>query len=243
MATFAIPNPFVWDKSFDVGDAHLNEQHTNLFKLIDALDKSKTAANFSALVALVGTHFHDEEKHFHGHLDAAEEKSHLETHQALVKVATSLDANNITQANVDYLKHWLVYHIKGSDMKYNKNYHPFAIPNPFVWDSSFDIGDAHLNEQHTNLFKLIDALDKEKSEANFGALVALVVKHFSDEEKHFHTIVDAAEEKEHLDTHHNLIKVAQSLDPKNITQGNVDYLKQWLVFHIKGADMKYNKKK
>lgn len=73
----------------------------------------------------------------------------------------------------------------------------FAIPNPFQWDTTFDVGNAVMNKQHQDLFKLIDDLDKHKTEANFGALVALVVKHFGDEEAHFHSKLDAAEEKSH----------------------------------------------
>lgn len=51
--SFAIPSPYAWDASFCVGEPTMNEQHKQLFVLIDNLDKARTAANFQSLVDLV----------------------------------------------------------------------------------------------------------------------------------------------------------------------------------------------
>lgn len=53
----------------------------------------------------------------------------------------------------------------------------FALPNPFVWDQSFDVGSATMNEQHVKLFQLIDALEKNRVESNWKALVDMVRHH------------------------------------------------------------------
>jgi len=92
----------------------------------------------------------------------------------------------------------------------------FPIPNPFVWDSSFDVGDAAMNSQHQQLFQRIDALDKARTPENFQALVDLVLKHFHDEEAHSKPILDGAEFDRHKKVHDELVNVAKSLDPNKI---------------------------
>ena len=41
----------------------------------------------------------------------------------------------------------------------------FAIPEPYTWDSSFDVKNDELNEQHKKLFTLIAELAANKSDA------------------------------------------------------------------------------
>lgn len=117
---FPIPSPFAWDASFDVGDAHMNEQHKKLFTLIDTLDKARNDANFKALVDLVLLHFKEEEAHSHKILDAEEFKSHKATHDSFVSTVGPLSGSALTDDHLKFVKNWLVQHIKGSDMKYKR---------------------------------------------------------------------------------------------------------------------------
>eukprot|EP01124_Arcella_intermedia_P005629 TRINITY_DN1332_c0_g1_i3.p2 TRINITY_DN1332_c0_g1~~TRINITY_DN1332_c0_g1_i3.p2 ORF type:complete len:120 (+),score=40.34 TRINITY_DN1332_c0_g1_i3:105-464(+) len=115
----------------------------------------------------------------------------------------------------------------------------FPIPSPYVWDSSFDVGNDHMNEQHKNLFTLIDALDKGRNEANFKALVDLVLLHFKEEEVHSQKILSGDDFAAHKTIHDNLVSTVGGLNAGAIGDEQIAFLKNWLVNHIKGSDMKY----
>lgn len=114
--SIAIPSPFVWDESFDVKDDHLNEQHKKLFTMISDLDANRESAqHLKDLVDFVVKHFQDEESRMHSH-HYEEEASHKQTHGKFLE-----DAAKITAVNDDviqFVKSWLVTHIKVSDFKY-----------------------------------------------------------------------------------------------------------------------------
>lgn len=114
----------------------------------------------------------------------------------------------------------------------------FAIPSPFVWDQSFDVKNKALNAEHVRLFQLIDALDKNRdSAAALKELLDLVVAHFKHEEnlfneKHYSDAVA------HKATHDKLLTDVAAV--KSIGDGEIAFLKNWLVNHIKGSDQKYS---
>ena len=57
----AIPEPFVWDKSFAVFYAKLDEEHKGLFQGIFACCEANNAANLATLKLKVNDHFVSEE--------------------------------------------------------------------------------------------------------------------------------------------------------------------------------------
>lgn len=113
----------------------------------------------------------------------------------------------------------------------------YDIPNPFQWDATFCVGNEHLNEQHKRLFVLINNLDADRTNgAVLKELLDFVVLHFKSEEdlfaeKHF------AEADSHKATHDNFVQTAVGL--KSVGDGEIAFIKQWLVNHIKVSDMKY----
>ena len=115
----------------------------------------------------------------------------------------------------------------------------FAVPSPFQWDESFDIKNAELNEQHKKLFELINDLDAHRSDpAKLKALLDLAVLHFKTEEdlfaaKHFE------EAGPHKAIHDKFVSDAVAATKGGVNDGVMKFVKEWLVTHIKGSDMKY----
>lgn len=65
-------------------------------------------------------HFKEEEAHTQSVLSGDDFKAHKAIHDKLVSDVSGLDPNAIGDAQIDFLKNWLVNHIKGSDMKYKQ---------------------------------------------------------------------------------------------------------------------------
>ena len=119
MSTFAIPSPFVWDASFDVHHALVNEQHKKLFTLITDLEADMAnAGKLKALLDFVLLHFKTEEDAFAAfHYEDA--VAHKAIHDKFVHDAVAATSGGHVNADIiKFLKEWLVTHIKGSDMKY-----------------------------------------------------------------------------------------------------------------------------
>ena len=117
---------------------------------------------------------------------------------------------------------------------------PFEIPSPFVWNSSFDVKHEAINAQHVRLFELINDLEANmKDGARLKALLDYVVLHFKTEEDAFaaHHYADATS---HKAIHDKFVHDAVSATAGgHVDAGIIAFLKDWLVNHIKGSDMKY----
>lgn len=110
----------------------------------------------------------------------------------------------------------------------------FEIPSPYTWDSSFDVKHGELNDQHKGLFDLIEALAHDQKNADkLNALVSAVKKHFDTEEE--------IQTKAHLlDDSHKAKHEKFLADVAAVTEINddvINFLKQWLVNHIKASDI------
>jgi hemerythrin family non-heme iron protein len=114
---YDIPEPYCWDKSFEVFYASIDEEHKGLFNgIFDCAKAPGDAAALKNLLANVVAHFSNEEgmmqkanyEHFASH-----QKLHVEFVDKLKGLSCPLDAATIT-----FAKDWLVQHIKGVDFKY-----------------------------------------------------------------------------------------------------------------------------
>jgi len=116
---FAIPHPFHWDASFDVHHTKINEQHVQLFELINDLEAHMhDGAKLKALLDYAVMHFHFEEHEFEAH-HYADAVAHKAIHDQFVHDAVAATAGGKVNADIiQFLKNWLVNHIMGSDMKY-----------------------------------------------------------------------------------------------------------------------------
>jgi hemerythrin len=113
----------------------------------------------------------------------------------------------------------------------------FAIPSPFTWDESFDVQSDQFNTQHKELFRLINDLDADRSSAaKLTALVDYVVLHFKDEEAAM-TAAGFAEFDGHKAIHDKFLADAGAVT--SVDEGVMNFIKQWLVTHIKASDKQY----
>ena len=113
----------------------------------------------------------------------------------------------------------------------------FPVPSPFAWDATFDVKSPSINEQHKQLFDLINALDADRdSPDKLGALLNFVVLHFQHEERLF-TEKSYGDAAAHKQVHDKFLEDAKALT--HVGEGEMQFIKSWLVQHIKETDMKY----
>ena len=115
----------------------------------------------------------------------------------------------------------------------------FAIPEPFQFDASFSMKNVTVDAQHTGLFDGIAALNANRGDkATFDSLVQLVLAHFKCEEDAFVKYgLDKDEAAHHKQVHDKFVADVSAVS--SIGDGEIAFLKKWLVNHIKGCDVKY----
>jgi len=121
-----------WTKTFSVGVEVLDDDHKQLFGLVNELydgleagqAKEPIGQALDRLVEYTNTHFSREEQLF-ASTSYAGASAHKGEHDALIKQMTALrqefkEGTSPTLPNdvMRFLKTWLVHHILGSDRKY-----------------------------------------------------------------------------------------------------------------------------
>jgi hemerythrin len=112
----SIPEPYKWNATFDIGNDLINQQHVGLFDGIAALDAARDSKDaFDSLVALVLAHFKTEEELF-AKFEYDSAVAHKSVHDKFVADVSAV--KSVGDAEIAFLKEWLVKHIKVSDIKY-----------------------------------------------------------------------------------------------------------------------------
>jgi len=117
---------------------------------------------------------------------------------------------------------------------------PNVIPEPFVWDESFCVFFAQLDEEHKGLFTGIFDCCADNSAENLDALKTKVKAHFTSEEGELQRIDGydvSSHKKKHDDFLDKLLPATAPLDDATVT-----FAKDWLVNHIKITDFTYKGK-
>jgi len=128
---FRLTDAMVWDQSFSTSISTFDEQHKNLFTMVNELNeamqhkRSKEAIGqvLQRLIAYTGSHFAAEEEVFKK-TNYPEEAAHCKLHKELVQQALDLQRKFssgetlLTQDVIEFLQDWLVKHIKGTDNRY-----------------------------------------------------------------------------------------------------------------------------
>jgi hemerythrin len=121
------------------------------------------------------------------------------------------------------------------------------------WDDSFSVKVTEIDEQHKKLILLInnlyDAMMQGKGKDVLGSILSelanYTVTHFGTEEKYFdkfnyeNTLPHKLEHKKFVE---KVTEFKTKFDSGNatITIDLMNFLKDWLVNHIKGTDQKYS---
>jgi len=122
---------FEWNSSYAIGIASIDVQHRTLFELSAKLHQAMSAGQGKAVVGPIlerlleytKAHFAHEERLLRLH-DYPDFQAHKTQHDALTKQVVDFNAKfrsghaAITVQLLQFLKNWLVDHIKGCDMKY-----------------------------------------------------------------------------------------------------------------------------
>jgi methyl-accepting chemotaxis protein len=120
----------------------------------------------------------------------------------------------------------------------------------FVWNTKYELNVAEMDKEHIILVDKINILvgnlngaELDDIVASYKDLLDYTVIHFRDEEE-FMAEIKYPEFEAHKKIHDNLITLLRSYG-EELVAGNVDkekvvaFLKNWLITHIMGVDMKY----
>jgi hemerythrin len=123
-----------------------------------------------------------------------------------------------------------------------------------TWDSTLSVGVKEIDTQHQKLVELInklhDGMSSGKSHEVMGDILQELAKytvyHFGAEEKYMQKFA-YPEYPAHKKEHDALLKQVTDFKTqfdsgkKGISMELMDFLKKWLLNHIKGTDKKYTK--
>lgn len=128
---FRLTDALVWDASFSTTIPTFDQQHKQLFNMVNDLSssmqqkrsKEAIASVLQRLIEYTGSHFADEEAAFKksGYPDQAK---HIQTHENLVRQVLDLQRKFtsgetvLTNDVIQFLQNWLIDHIKGEDKEY-----------------------------------------------------------------------------------------------------------------------------
>jgi hemerythrin-like metal-binding protein len=122
-----------------------------------------------------------------------------------------------------------------------------------IWDDAYSVHIIEIDQQHQQLVHLINKLheamlegkSKETLQHIFDSLVSYTVTHFTTEEALMLTY-GYPELREHKRQHDDFVAKVSELQ-KQFQSGKYgigtqtrDFLKSWLLTHIKGTDQKYS---
>ncbi len=128
-------NLVIWGKNFETGIADVDEQHrflvelTNKFGLLISQqdpDQEKLETVFTELLDYTRYHFHDEEQFMKGAgVDNRHCEYHNSEHKSFIDEVVRLHQDKVLREDRDkdlfeFLMHWLIYHILGSDLSMSR---------------------------------------------------------------------------------------------------------------------------
>jgi len=122
---------FEWNRNFETGLETVDQQHQHLLELVNqfgtrlmdnSIDPSALETLFAELAAYAQRHFEEEELLMvEVEVDPRHRAHHAAAHRGFLKevsimhAAVSLDSPKTIERLLDFLIHWLVYHILGAD--------------------------------------------------------------------------------------------------------------------------------
>lgn len=124
---------FTWDNSYSVGIDEVDSQHKEIFSIIDEFDTAIRDKKAADIVSSILGRLADYTKY---HFKLEEDlmiackfpdcENHIALHEKLISdlngfIERSNAGENVSLELMHFLRKWLVYHIKNSDMSYSRH--------------------------------------------------------------------------------------------------------------------------
>merc|ERR1712216_988366 len=236
------PEPYIWNKEFEVHYPRLDQEHVNLFVAMYNVENDLTNQDkVDHLMKIMREHFYYEEAQFCDAHDLPwdyckeHKKKHSDFSERFVRMYAPVDLGEIKWA-----QDWLAQHIKNTDFAY-KGHLKHETPEPYIWDESFATDYTRIDEEHDVLFANILAVSQHPDDAaKLQVLKDNMDLHFQYEEQRFCAIPNFACVA-HKMKHYRFWVV---LEDQQVPVGceEINWAKNWLAQHIKNTDHQYRKR-
>jgi len=243
---YAVPDPYVWDKSFTVDIKQMDDEHVGLFDVVRELEASPDSVEiWNKLNKLYNEHFAHEEDLFTQILDQEHDiADHRGRHLGLMKTIKGAVVP-ISKEITEFIKNWLTQHIKNTDFTYvGKMPKTYPIPDPFYWDATFAVYYPDMDEEHKPLFSCLEELKtKLDDKALLESCLESYIFHFNHEQDLFtnSTLYPSEEQYQHINKHNAFLATMKGLTVP-VAASWIDYATNWLTQHIKNTDFRYKEK-
>merc|ERR1719244_1410718 len=236
-----VPEPYAWNPEFTTFYEQIDDEHKGLFDCIEAVSQTPgdeaVVANCKTLLRM---HFDYEESEFCKVPDYDCFGHYLKHYKFQMKFQ---DAAIPVPA---WAKDWLVQHIKNTDHAYKGKLYRrmfYPVPSPYVWDESFLVDYKRLDDEHVLLFDAVrDCEANNADQAVYEAMIKVFNDHFRYEESMFSTIMDNVHDiADHRNRHLGVMNTIVGARVP-ISQEILEFVKNWLVQHIKNTDFDYKGK-
>jgi len=238
-----VPKPFKWNSFFAVHYPQMDAEHKVLFSCLHDVEMDPGNADVAkACIQSYQDHFDHEEKYLSesGSYSKSDLYMHKNKHAAFMATAHSL-GSPVPQKWIDFAQNWIAQHIPNTDFKY-KNKMPFEVPDPYVWDESFLVHYTRLDDEHKNLFRVMQQMKDNPNDVDILNTNRDVFRdHFDYEEKQFMACGAPCDAFEHKKKHDIAFKTLTWVTVPVSTE-YVDFIMNWLAQHIKNTDFKYRYK-
>lgn len=170
---------FHWDEVFVTGLGEVDQQHHKLVDLInelgdaissDGADATEIASIIQQLFSYTQYHFAEEERMMRAaKVDERHQKTHLNRHKEFLEEVQYIHANMATDPNaashlLEFLTHWLAYHILGSDQNLARQIK--AIEKGASPHQAFEDEERRANDATGPLLAALNALFQQVSARN-----------------------------------------------------------------------------
>merc|ERR1712058_110070 len=250
-----IPEPFFWNAFFAVKYAEMDEEHKVLFSCIHDIEQHPDdEAIVKAFIKsyddvdilnnnrdVFRDHFDYEEKQFMVCGESCDAAAHKKKHDIMFKTLTWVK-NPVSTEYVNFIMNWLAQHIKNTDFKYKyKLPTKHKTPEPYVWNTDFEVSYPRLDEEHVVLFKAMLDVERDlNSQDKVDSLMKLLRNHFYYEEGQFCDAIDLPSDycKNHKDKHSQFSNTFSKVHAP-VALSDIKWAQNWLAQHIRNTDFGY----
>ena len=227
-------NKLIWKSEFSIGNYRIDNEHIKLFEIAkkalnakknNTEDVEKLKSIIRSLYEYIGTHFKNEEI-FMAEIEYPDLPRHKTIHKTLldnlhqfIQTLNSLTIDEIQKQLYDFIEDYFIKHILKEDKRIEIwNLSLKRLRKSTYWLKSYETGNHKIDEEHKEMFEILNDAFEEVEEEQKEAKIKKVLKrlydfikiHFKEEEA-FMRSIEYPEYKHHLDLHSEIIKECNNL--------------------------------